>query len=161
MSTEKEGSALDALRKYPCDSLIERRLREAILEVADRAQPLAEMVDRGLFPTLNADDRAELRTAAYPILLASRTAAAHVQALAQSKPPSSIWQGAVISAVSALSAIASGVCLIGATLALVASTDDEPTVKPATSAPPTAPPDPPAPADGAAAAPHTESTKET
>jgi len=119
----------------------------------------------GLLPALSADDRAELRTAAYPILAASRTAAGTVQQLAQRMPPTGFWQAAVMSGVSALSAIASGLCLLGATVALVASADDTstaPAARPAPAAPPPPPEPPPtAPADGAAAAHTTDTTKES
>lgn len=122
----------------------------------------------GLLPALSADDRAELRTAAYPILAASRTAAGTVQQLAQRMPPTGFWQAAVMSAVSALSAVASGLCLLGATVALVASADDDTSTapmpaRPPTPAAPTPPPDPspPASADGAAAAQPDTTTKES
>lgn len=120
----------------------------------------------GLLPVLSTDDRAELRTAAYPILAASRTAAGTVQQLAQRMPPTGFWQAAVMSAVSALSAVASGLCLLGATVALVASADDTstapmPSASPAPAAPPPPEPPPPATADGAAAAQPDTTTKES
>ncbi len=99
-----------------------------------------------LLPALEAGDRAELRTAAYPILAAARTAAAAVQQLAAMKRDG-FWQAAVVSASSAFSAIAAGVCLLGAAFALVVSADDPEPTPPATA--PSAPDVPPVDAGGA------------
>lgn len=156
--------------KTPTTKPRAKRLRSSVTERTVEGITGLITGTMNLFPTLSADDRAELRTAAYPILGAARTAAGHVQALAQATPPQGFYQGAIVSTVSALSAMASGLCLLGATLALVASTDEVEASPPAAKGPPASParspapspaptPDPaPAPADAHAAQP--ETTKE-
>lgn len=158
--------------KTPTTKPRAKRLRSSVTERTVEGITGLISGTMNLFPTLSADDRAELRTAAYPILKAARTAAGHVQALTMQTPPQGFYQGAIVSTVSAFSAMASGLCLLGATIALVASATDEEASPPAAKGPPASPaattaPSPaattdpaPAPADAPAAQPDT-TTKET
>lgn len=85
-----------------------------------------------MFPALSVDDRAALRTAAYPVLAASRASAVAAQQLGGLKREG-FWQSAVVTASSALSACAAGLTLLGASIALALATDDAPTpAQPAT-----------------------------
>lgn len=89
----------------------------------DRAN-LIELEMSGPWPQLTDDQKTELRTAAPQLVAASRGASEHAVALGKIRPDG-IWQGAAISAVNSLAAIAGGIALLGATVAWLACGDGE------------------------------------
>jgi len=103
-------------------------------EPTTRAEAQAECDRANMFelemgrpwPQLTDDQKTELRTAAPQLVAASRGASAHASALEKIRPDG-IWQGAVLSAVNSLAAIAGGIALLGATVAWLACGDGETT----------------------------------
>lgn len=78
----------------------------------------------GPWPRISDDQKTEMRTAAPQLVAASRGASEHATALAKLRPDG-IWQGAAISAVNSLAAIAGGIALLGAAVAWLACGDGE------------------------------------
>lgn len=78
----------------------------------------------GLWPQLTEDQKAELRTAAPQLVAASRTASDHANKIAK-VGAQGIWQGLALSAASSLACLASGVALLGASVAWLACGDGE------------------------------------
>jgi len=99
-------------------------------ETGDEARGWGKLIElprlemSGPWPQLTDDQKTELRTAAPQLVAASRGASAHASALEKIRPDG-IWQGAVLSAVNSLAAIAGGIALLGATLAWLACGDGE------------------------------------
>lgn len=122
--------------------------------------PPMELRQASFFPRLGVEDRALLRPAAYAVVRAALTAAQAAQSLATTTPTSGFWQASVCSAVSAVSAIASGACLLGASVALALTTDPGDDDAPPAAAPVAVPPAPPA-STGSTSNTDTNTTKES